>query len=73
MENLVMDEVDELIAGFKKDLGKPIKTSNRFNIAVVNALWTIVAGQRYSHDDKELNDIIHSINEYVQIPVESNA
>ncbi len=31
MEGLVHEEIQELIEGFKKDVGKPITTQNRFN------------------------------------------
>ena len=31
MEGLVHDEIQELIEGFKKDIGTPISTQNKFN------------------------------------------
>ncbi|CAL8110137.1 unnamed protein product [Orchesella dallaii] len=62
MENLVMDEVTELIKGFRRDSKKPISTQTRFNVAVLNSLWSIVAGERYSHDDPILQEIIKSIH-----------
>lgn len=64
MENLVLDEVAELIQGFKRDVGKPISTQTRFNVAVLNSLWSIVAGERYSHDDPILEEIVKSIHRY---------
>ena len=47
LEPLVVEEAMELISGFRRDLGKPIKTSTRFNVAVLNALWQIVSGERF--------------------------
>jgi hypothetical protein len=64
MESLVMDEAIELINGLKKELGQPISTQNRFNIAVLNSLWSIVVGKRFSHDDAELKEILESINRF---------
>ena len=61
MENMILDEVSEFIERLKKDAGKPIATQNRFNIAVLNALWTITSGQRLSQDDPELQEIIAAI------------
>jgi hypothetical protein len=63
METIVQDEVKELVERFKETAGTPISTSNKFNVAVVNALWTIIAGQRFSHDDAQLNKIIKLITE----------
>ncbi len=62
METLIMEEVTELIQGFKKDAGTPISTQTRFNVAVLNSLWSIVAGQRYSHEDPILHEIVRSIH-----------
>lgn len=61
MESIVHIEIQELIERFKETAGIPINTMNQFNIAVVNALWTIISGERFSHDDTKLNDIIKLI------------
>ena len=61
MENMILDEVHELLEGMKKDAGKPVMTQNRFNIAVLNALWTITSGQRLKQDDPELQEIMAAI------------
>ena len=61
MEQMILDEAMELIEGLKRDSGKPVITQNRFNIAVLNALWTIISGERLRHDDPELQDIIATI------------
>lgn len=58
METLVMEEVNELITSFRKQVGQPITTQNRFNIAVLNALWSIMTGQRFSHEDPQLKKLI---------------
>jgi len=58
MEAIVSDEVVELIDSFKKTVGRPIQTQNKFNAAVLNALWSLITGQRYSHNDPLLLDLI---------------
>jgi len=62
MESLVHDEVTELIESLKKDVNKPIHIDGRFNIAVFNALWTIVAGERYSHSESKVQQLIHGLS-----------
>jgi cytochrome P450 len=66
MEALVQQEIEELIEGFKKDVGKPMQTQNRFNAAVLNALWSIVTGQRHSQDDPVLGDLIKRLTSGIQ-------
>lgn len=65
MESLIAEEVNEFVERLRKDAGKPIATQNRFNIAVLNALWTITSGQRLDHDDPELLEIIAAITRLV--------
>ncbi|CAL8102464.1 unnamed protein product [Orchesella dallaii] len=65
METVVYDEINELIDTFRKTIGKPMQTQNKFNAAVLNALWTMVTGQRYSHDDPMLQDLIKRLTSSV--------
>jgi cytochrome P450 len=61
METAIMEEVKELISNFRKETGKPISSQNRFNVAVLNALWSILTGERHSHDDPRLNKLIKTL------------
>lgn len=67
MEEMIMDEVKELIQGIKQDSGRPILTQNRFNIAVLNALWTITTGNRFKQDDPELKEVLAILTRLVVI------
>ena len=63
METVVMEEVNELISGFRKQAGQPISTQNRFNIAVLNALWQIITGERVAHDDPKISALIKAFSQ----------
>lgn len=50
MESLIMDEVHEMTEMLKKKGGKPVgEIKEKFSLAVVNSLWTIVGGCVLSH------------------------
>ncbi|OXA48871.1 methyl farnesoate epoxidase [Folsomia candida] len=70
MEHLVMDEVTELADTLRKDAtaGVAVSTQKMFNAAVLNSLWRIMTGQRFSHDDKELDRILDSIQKSLTAP-----
>ena len=59
IETIVHDEIAELIERLKKDAeaGKPISTRNLFNGAVINVLWTLIAGERFKQDDPKVKEI----------------
>ena len=58
MEGLIMDEVKELVNWIKQQYGKPIMLHRRFTLATINALWTLLSGERYEHDDAKLVEIL---------------
>ena len=47
----------------RSSAGTPINLTNRFNLAVVNALWTITTGKRFSHDDPQAMQSVKRITE----------
>lgn len=63
LESLIQLEVTELIEKIVKLNGKAFQPANAFNIAVVNSLWTIVAGQRFAHTDNKLLRVVHLFNQ----------
>ncbi|XP_063241126.1 methyl farnesoate epoxidase-like [Bacillus rossius redtenbacheri] len=52
MTTVMHDEFEELAREMKEQ--GIVQVSGRFNLAVVNVLWAVVAGQRFSHDDRRL-------------------
>jgi cytochrome P450 len=63
MEELIKDEVVDLISEFKKELNRSVVLESRFNMAVLNALWHIISGERYSHDDPKLSHLLKIMSE----------
>ena len=66
MENLILEEVHDLISWIKKNEKKAISVNKKFNLSVVNALWMIMAGHRYDHDDTKHTTILNEANEYLR-------
>ena len=54
-----MGQVQEFVQALRPDAeaGRPISTSLRFNIAVVNSLWAIIAGTQFKQDDPEVEPL----------------
>ncbi len=42
-------------------LNKKVSLNKRFNLFVVNALWQIVAGERFKYNDPKLNNLVAKI------------
>ena len=61
MEGIILDEAIELISRFRDEREKPVSTQNRFNAAIINAFWTIVAGERFKQDDPKLAKLVECI------------
>lgn len=65
MEALIMEEVEELIFRLRLMEGQPIKDVKKIlNLAVVNALWTVVGGERFPHDDPKVLKLFENMNKY---------
>ncbi|CAG7731616.1 unnamed protein product, partial [Allacma fusca] len=54
MEIKIQDEIIELIENLKEHVGRPLQVSHVFHIAVVNALWSILFGERMDLRDPEM-------------------
>lgn len=63
METLIMDEVHEMIEALKGKNGAPVSAiKEMFSLPVVNSLWAIVAGRRYSHTDPKLHLLANRVD-----------
>eukprot|EP00092_Neocalanus_flemingeri_P011092 GFUD01011940.1.p1 GENE.GFUD01011940.1~~GFUD01011940.1.p1 ORF type:complete len:480 (+),score=113.71 GFUD01011940.1:179-1618(+) len=66
LEENINIEVEELITSFlsgKEDF----HLSNNFNAPIINILWQIVAGQRFTPDDPEGMEMLASVNRQFEI------
>jgi hypothetical protein len=53
-----MDEVTELVDWIKTQNGELIQLHRKFSLAVVNALWQILTGTLFEHDNSKLLKIL---------------
>lgn len=65
MEILIQNEITDLIQYLSDLNGAPVQSKCFFNLAVLNALWSIITGRRFAHDDKNLKALVKYITEYV--------
>lgn len=70
MAQLVEDEAVELVNVFIKKFkdkeeneGIIIQMNDAFGVSVLNTLWSMLAGIRYSHEDKELKTLQNLLTE----------
>ena len=66
MQNLISEEVLDLINWIKKNEDKAVSLNRKFGLTAVNALWMIMAGHRYDHDDEKQTSILKEANEYLR-------
>ncbi|CAG7833095.1 unnamed protein product [Allacma fusca] len=66
MESLVMREVGEFLNWLKSNEGKSVTLRDRFELAVVNALWSIIASKRFQHDDSDKLQLLRNLYKSVQ-------
>ncbi len=57
MEELIHEEVLQFNEQLDKELDEPISVRNKFNISVINGLWSIIAGKRYNLVRYNFNEI----------------
>jgi len=70
MESFVQDEVRDLISVLKEksDGGKKaVEIGFDINVSVVNVIWSIITGERKSHDDPRIRDFLVAINKGVEL------
>ena len=63
MEDSIQDEIRQLQELLDKHLNQPINMNKIFNLASVNALWTLLTGLRFSLEDPKLTELVSKIQE----------
>ena len=62
MEGLIHEEVEALNCLLEEKCDKVMSMKNTFNLSTVNALWTLVTGERWALDDPNLIDLVETID-----------
>lgn len=60
MESLIAEEAAELTdrLRLRAQSGKPMSITNAFNAAILNALWSLLTGEKFKQDDPELAEAL---------------
>jgi methyl farnesoate epoxidase/farnesoate epoxidase len=62
MESIIHEELNELMSRVRQQMADGqqcvLHMHTFFNLSVLNVLWTLMAGVRYSHDDETLQTLI---------------
>jgi hypothetical protein len=62
MAELILDEVTEFMDWLRKENGAAVDPKPRLRLSVVNALWKVITGERYSHDDPKLQNVLTNMD-----------
>nr|QST15071.1 CYP370C2 protein [Diaphanosoma celebensis] len=65
MESVIQLEIGELVSNLDASAGTAINLANRFNLAILNALWTMTTGDRFSHDDPDALKSVEEMNKLI--------
>ncbi|XP_056631073.1 methyl farnesoate epoxidase-like [Diorhabda sublineata] len=63
MEEKILEETKELIEIFKQRNSEPIFMHNAFDVAVLNGLWAMMAGERFHIEDERLRKLLQIIHD----------
>ncbi|XP_016665155.1 methyl farnesoate epoxidase-like isoform X1 [Acyrthosiphon pisum] len=69
MEKIVIEEVNDLVLDItrKYENGKSIEVRGLFEVSVLNGLWAMLAGGRFSLNDSRLARVVELIHESLRI------
>ena len=70
MEEFILEEVQDLVAALKEksDNGKtPVEIGFDINVSVVNIIWSIISGEKKSHNDPRIREFLVAVNKGVEL------
>ena len=67
MEDILLDEVSKLIQHFKSQGNQPVQLNRMMNVSIINALWSIVAGEKFELDDPKFGQITNLIDDMLKV------
>ncbi|TRY72357.1 hypothetical protein TCAL_01006 [Tigriopus californicus] len=65
-QDLILDEVHDLKMDLAKKVGEPLPVSYRFNVSIINILWTIASGRRLHSQQQEFQSVYECIDKITQ-------
>ena len=63
MEESLLEEVQKLVEFMKPEAGKEFNLKRITNVAILNALWFIMAGERLEIDDPKALEILSLLDD----------
>ncbi|KAK4295179.1 hypothetical protein Pmani_032235 [Petrolisthes manimaculis] len=66
LEPIMQSELEELIDYFRINEGRKTDIGLTFNRSIVNVIWAIVIGKRFSHSDTRLGQLVDKVNKMLQ-------
>lgn len=64
MESIIAEEAVELAERLQSHCGKPMSIQMAFNAAILNALWSLLTGERFKQDDPDLAATLNILTTY---------
>jgi cytochrome P450 len=76
MEAFVQDEAADLIRILKEKCGgnkgsDAVEIGYDINVSVVNVIWSLISGERKSHDDAKIREFLESVNKSIELSTTS--
>ena len=72
MEDMFHDEVSKLRASLSKRCDEPVNLAGTMNISIVNALWSILVGEKLNLEDPNLTKVVTLVNNLINGPSPMN-
>jgi len=63
MEGLIQEEVEKCVEMLSQEAGKVTQLSLKLNIAILNALWKLLTGEKLDYDSSKSKEIVERFNE----------
>lgn len=63
LEPIMQEELEELLQLFQQQKGQKIDIGLVFNRSIINIIWAITIGKRYSLGDKKLEGLVEKVND----------
>ena len=63
MEDLFIEEISKLCQKLSANEGQPVDLSGTMNVSIINALWSIMVGERLELEDPNLLKVVDSIDQ----------